>query len=119
MLTGWRNGEALAMRWDDVDFETGEIVLVSTKTGRAVRTIDKIALQAIADLPRFNRVPGVFAGLTYATLRRRWQDIAKAAGVPDVRLHDIRRTVATSARLGGNVGVPVARPDGPQDARNG
>ena len=101
MLTGWRNGEALAMRWDDVDFETGEIVLVSTKTGRAVRTIDKIALQAIADLPRFNRVPGVFAGLTYATLRRRWQDIAKAAGVPDVRLHDIRRTVATSAASAG------------------
>ena len=101
MLTGWRNGEALAMRWEDVDFETGEIVLASTKTGRAVRTVDKIALQAIADLPRFNRVPGVFAGLTYATLRRRWQDIAEAAGVPDVRLHDIRRTVATSAASAG------------------
>ena len=101
MLTGWRNGEALAMRWEDVDFETGEIALASTKTGRAVRTVDKIALQAIADLPRFNRVPGVFAGLTYATLRRRWQDIAEAAGVPDVRLHDIRRTVATSAASAG------------------
>ncbi len=101
MLTGWRNGEALAMRWEDVDFETGEIALASTKTGCAVRTVDKIALQAIADLPRFNRVPGVFAGLTYATLRRRWQDIAEAAGVPDVRLHDIRRTVATSAAAAG------------------
>ena len=101
MLTGWRNGEALSMRWEDVDFETGEIVLASTKTGRAVRTVDGIALQAIADLPRINRVPGVFAGLSYASLWRRWKTVCEAAGIVGARLHDIRRTVATSAAAAG------------------
>ena len=101
MLTGWRNGEALAMEWADVNFETGEIVLASTKTGRAVRTVDAMALAAIADLPRINRVPGVFAGLTYASLRRHWQIVCEAAGVPDCRLHDVRRTVATTMAAAG------------------
>ena len=101
MLTGWRNGEALSMRWEDVDFETGEIVLASTKTGRAVRTVDGIALQAIADLPRINRVPGVFAGLSYASLWRLWKTVCEAAGIVGARLHDIRRTVATSAAAAG------------------
>ena len=101
MLTGWRNGEALAMEWADVNFETGEIVLASTKTGRAVRTVDAMALGAIADLPRINRVPGVFAGLTYASLRRHWQIVCEAAGVPDCRLHDVRRTVATTMAAAG------------------
>ena len=101
MLTGWRNGEVLSLQWDAVNFETGEVVLASTKTGRAVRTVDGIALQAIGDLPRINRVPGVFAGLTYETLRNRWHTICKAASVRDARLHDIRRTVATSAAAAG------------------
>ena len=101
MLTGWRNGEALAMQWDAVNFETGEIVLASTKTGRAVRTVDAMALQAIADLPRINRVPGVFAGLTYGTLRKHWLVVCEAAGVPDCRLHDMRRTVATTMAAAG------------------
>ena len=101
MLTGWRNGEALAMEWDDVNLETGEIVLATTKTGRAVRTVDAMALGAIADLPRVNRVPGVFAGLTYASLRRHWQIVCEAAGVPDCRLHDVRRTVATTMAAAG------------------
>ena len=101
MLSGWRNGEVLSLQWDAVNFETGEVVLPSTKTGRAVRTVDGIALQAIADLPRVNRVPGVFAGLTYETLRRRWKTVCEAAGIDGVRLHDIRRTVATSAAAAG------------------
>ena len=101
MLTGWRNGEALALEWDAVNFETGEVVLPSTKTGRSVRTVDGIALQAIADLPRINRVPGVFAGLSYASLWRRWKTVCEAAGIDGVRLHDIRRTVATGAAAAG------------------
>ena len=101
MMTGWRNGEVLSLHWDAVNFETGEVVLASTKTGRAVRTVDGIALQAIADLPRINRVPGVFAGLTYGTLRKHWLAACEAAGVSDCRLHDMRRTVATMAAAAG------------------
>ena len=101
MLTGWRNGEVLSLQWDAVNFETGEVVLPSTKTGRSVRTVDALALQAIDALPRIDRVSGVFAGLSYSSLWRRWKSICEAAGVPNCRLHDIRRTVATSAASAG------------------
>ena len=101
LMTGWRAGEVLSLQWETVNFETGEIVLASTKTGRAVRTVDAMALRAVSDLPRINRRPGVFAGLTYATLRRHWLTICEAAGVPNCRLHDLRRTVATMAASAG------------------
>ena len=52
MLTGWRVSEALAVRWDDVDFETGEITLPTTKAGRQVRPVGAAALAILAELPR-------------------------------------------------------------------
>ena len=102
MLTGWRNGEALALRWDSVDFETGEIVLASTKTGRDRRTVGAAALEIVASLPRINGNPFVFAGsygkaLSYKTLHSAFARACERAGIADARLHDIRRTLATSA----------------------
>ena len=101
LLTGWRAGEALSLEWDAVNFETGEAILSATKTGRSVRTVDGMALAVVADLPRINGVPGVFGGLTYHTLRRHWKLVVTAAGIPDCRLHDLRRTVATTAAASG------------------
>lgn len=106
MLTGWRTGEALALRWEHVNFETGEITLPATKTGRQTRTVAAAALQLLANLPHVNRNPFVFAGagdgaLHYATLRRRFKMACGAAGIENCRLHDLRRSVATSAAASG------------------
>ncbi len=106
LMTGWRTGEALALRWDDVNFETGAVVLPTTKTGRSVRTLGAMAREVIADVPRIAHNPFVFAGegdraLSYATLRRRFLLACRDAGIEDVRLHDIRRSVATSAAAHG------------------
>ena len=106
MLTGWRTGEALALEWAHVNFETGATTLPATKTGRDTRVVGAFALEVLAQLPRVNRNPFVFAGqglgpLTYATLRRHFQAACEQAGIPDARLHDIRRSVATSAAAHG------------------
>ena len=106
MLTGWRNGEALAMRWQDLNFETGEIVLMSTKTGRDRRTISEAALEIVAGLPRINGNPHVFAGarsaaLSYKTLHTAFARACATAGIEDARLHDVRRTLATTAAASG------------------
>ena len=102
MLTGWRNGEALALRWEDVNLETGEIILRSTKTGRDRRTVGAAALDILASLPRFNRNPHCFAGsygaaVSYKTLASAFKRACQGAGIADARLHDIRRTMATAA----------------------
>ena len=106
MLTGWRNGEALAIECDKVNFETGEIVLPSTKTGRDRRTVGAAALEIIAGLPRINGNPFVFAGtrsaaLSYKTLHGALVRACARAGIEDCRLHDLRRTLATSAAASG------------------
>ena len=102
VLTGWRTGEALSLRWENVDMEVGEVLLTSTKTGRDRRTVGAAALEIVASLPRINRNPFVFAGaygkaLSYKTLHSAFKRACERAGIADARLHDIRRTMATTA----------------------
>ena len=106
MLTGWRSGEALALRWEHVNFETGEALLPSTKAGRQNRRIAAPALGMLAELPRVNGNPFVFAGargvaIGYRKLRIVFAVACEAAGIPDCRLHDLRRSVATMAAASG------------------
>ena len=105
-LTGWRSGETLALRWEHINFETCEALLPSTKAGRQTRPLGAAALQVLADLPRVNDNPHVFAGargvaLGYRKLRLVFAEACEAARIPDCRLHDLRRSVATTAAASG------------------
>ena len=44
IVTGWRSGEALALRWDEVDVERRTAVLGDTKTGKSIRPLSTAAL---------------------------------------------------------------------------
>ena len=106
LFTGWRTGEALALEWDRVDFETSTITLPATKTGRDVRSVGSLALELLAGVDRVNGNPHVFASgrsraVSYATLRRAFLAVCEGAGIENIRLHDIRRSVATSAAAHG------------------
>ena len=106
MLTGWRSGEALALRWADLNFETGEAVLPATKIGRDNRPVGAFALELLAGLPRVSGNPFVFAGargaaIGYRKLRLVFASACEAAGIGNARLHDIRRSVATTAAASG------------------
>ena len=106
LLTGWRPGEARTLRWDEVNFETGVVRLPTTKTGRSTRTVSAGALQSIADLPRLNGNPYVFPGArgqapSEKTTRAFFARVCRKAGIEDARLHDLRRTVATTAAASG------------------
>ena len=95
ILTGWRVGEILGLEWSWIDFETGVVNLPSTKVGPARRTADVLALQSLDALAR--TTARVFAPATYGTIRSWFGKVCTAAGIEGARLHDIRRTVATSA----------------------
>ena len=112
-LTGLRISEVIAIQWQHVDFESGRVTLPETKTGRRVHHFADAALDILAAMPRINRSDHVFAvdargPLTYRTVRTHFGEAAKLAGLADVRLHDLRRTVMTSAAAAG-VGVHVLR----------
>ena len=106
MTTGLRIGEVIAMRWADVDFEGGRVVLPDTKTGRRWQSLSSAALEALANHPRIHGSEHVFtttgrAAITYKTVHGAFNRAAKRAGLEDVRLHDLRRTLMTAAAAEG------------------
>ena len=110
-VTGLRIGECLAIRWEHVDFESGRLTLPETKTGRRLHDLPAAALDILAGVPRLNDwvfTTGRPAPITYRTAHVRFGEAAEAAGLPDVRLHDLRRTVMTTAAAAG-VGTHVLR----------
>jgi integrase len=62
LLSGWREQEALSLRWDALDFERGIATLADTKTGPSVRHVGAAALALLTELPRLERSPYVFPG---------------------------------------------------------
>ena len=112
-LTGLRIGEILAMEWIHVDFETGRLDMLRTKTGRRSHDLPAPALELLASLPRVNGCPYVFTGkglvpTAYHTVRMTFRAVCDKAGLSDVRIHDLRRTVMTNAAAAG-VGTHVLR----------
>ena len=111
--TGLRISEVLAIRWEHVDFESGRLRMPETKTGRRTHHLPAAARDVLQAMPRVNGGPFAFtttgrAALTYRTAQQCFMQAVKLAGLADVRLHDLRRTVATSAAASG-VGTHVLR----------
>ena len=97
--------------WQHIDFEIGRLTLPETKTGRRVHDLPAPALAVLAELPRFSTWAFTSTGtaaITYRTVRKHFVEIATAAGIKDVRLHDLRRTVMTRAAASG-VGTHILR----------
>ena len=110
-VTGLRISEVLSMRWDHVDRETGRVLLPDTKSGRRTHDLPAAAFAVIERLPRINGwvfSMGRDAHVTYRTARAVFAKAVKAAGLTDVRLHDLRRSFMTAAASSG-VGTHVLR----------
>jgi integrase len=106
--TGCRKGELLKMRWSDIDWDVRElsIPMKNTKTARA-RTVPisnrmLVELEAMWKATDQNPDEMVF-GLK--DVKRSFDGARNDAGVPDVRIHDLRHSYAS--RLAKNH-MPVA-----------
>ena len=85
LLSGWREQEALTLRWRDVDFARGLATLPTTKTGKSHRPLGAPALALLTALPRLDGSPFVFPGARSAhplkEIRRVWYAARHAAGL--------------------------------------
>ncbi len=108
LLTGWREREALTLRWSELDLGRGTATLADTKTGRSIRVIGAPARLLLEDLPRVEGSPFVFPGRSpdkaLVEINRVWYSVRHAAGLDDLRLHDLRHSFASvSASSGGSL----------------
>ena len=110
-FTGLRISEVCSIRWEHVDFKKGCVTLPDTKTGPRVHHVPDAGLDVIRGILRINDEWVFSTGrshVTYRYVRTVFAEAAKQAGLADVRLHDLRRTVVTAAAARG-VGVYVIR----------
>ena len=108
LLTGCRRGEILQLRWSEVHDE--RLILQASKTGRRTVPLNTQARAVLERQPR-GTSPFVFPSPRDPSrpLSRDlalWYRVRREAGIEDVRLHDLRHTVASHAVMNG-VPVPV------------
>lgn len=106
LLTGLRRSELLRARWKDVDFVRKELRVPVTKSGEPhVVPITPHMEKLIKGLRKRARNPYVFPGHRrghhLVEIKRSWETIRTNAGIPDVRIHDLRHTLASWLVSGG------------------
>lgn len=100
LLTGARQGNVLAMRWDQID-DVGKFWHIpETKNGEPVTIpLGQQELDILATRKRLPGNPWVFPshGKTGHLVepKRGWAQLVKRAGIQDLRLHDLRRTLGS------------------------
>ena len=108
LLTGCRRGEIVRLRWSEVQGDM--LMLADSKTGPRKVPLNSQARRILERQPR-GESPFVFPSPRDPCRPRHpdlglWYRVRKEAGIEDVRLHDLRHTVASHAVMNG-VPVPV------------
>ena len=97
--TGMRRGELLALRWRDVDFELGLITIhaFNTKTmrERQVSLTSRLSQELTALYEQSPKDPALRVFGILDNVKRSFTTAREAAGLGDVRFHDLRHTHAT------------------------
>lgn len=100
--TGARKGEALAARWEHIDFERRLWVVPLSKSGRRRHIpLSDLALRILNRQRRLPNCPWVFPGKDpdrhVEGVRKAWDRVKARAGLPpDLRIHDLRHTFAST-----------------------
>ena len=108
LLTGCRKGEIVGLRWSEVHDDM--LALGDSKTGPRTVPLNTQARAILNRQPR-GESPFVFPSPLDPARPRGpglpfWYRVRREAGIEDVRLHDLRHTMATHAVMNG-VPVPV------------
>ena len=101
IYTGCRLGEVLSLKWDDVNLKENFIHLKDSKVGERGIPLNESAKNVILGLQKQVDNPYVFCGDKPGThlvaIHKIWYRIRKKAGIPDVRIHDLRHSFASFA----------------------
>ena len=100
LLTGARVRELLDARWEHVDVERRLWLIPTSKTGKARHVpLSGPALEIVRSLPRWEGcpwlVPNPRTRRPFTDIKHPWQTARDAAGLPGLRIHDLRHSAAS------------------------
>ncbi|MCY4560279.1 MAG: tyrosine-type recombinase/integrase [Chloroflexi bacterium] len=103
LYTGARLSEIQTLKWEHIRGD--RIRLRDSKTGAKTIPLNGPALEVLAGTKRVEGNPYVITGTGdgahLTDLQKPWRRVRKAAGLEDVRIHDLRHTFASEAVMGG------------------
>jgi integrase len=100
LSTAARRGTILAMRWDQFDWKRELWIIPSPKGKKGKEShivpLTKLALSVLKERPRTNE--WVFPGRAghLKTIKKPWKQFMERTGIQDLRIHDMRRSIATA-----------------------
>jgi len=101
-LTGWRSGEALCLRWEELDLVRRTATLGDTKTGRSVRPLSRAVCVMLEKLARNGEL--VFPAtrgdgdVVMSGFKQVWKKIIRLENLPaDVTPHTLRHSFTSLA----------------------
>ena len=110
IYTGARRSEILSLKWEHVDLKRGVLTLPTSKTGFKVVMLNEPARAVLTALPRVEENPYVLPGLRegrhLVNVSDTWYMVRDLAGLKDVRLHDLRHSLASVGAAAG-LSLPI------------
>jgi integrase len=109
IFTGARVSEILGLRWETINWQAQRAELPDSKTGKKHLPLPPAALEVLRglDMPENGQGyvvrggKGTSAEVPLVNVKDSWLRLRKAAGLDDVRLHDLRHSFASVAASGG------------------
>jgi integrase len=84
VVTGWRGGEALALRWSEIDLVRRTAILPDAKTGRSMRPLPRTACDLLQSMNRSGELvfPPTRGTSVLGGFAKSWKRIAKLGTLP-------------------------------------
>ena len=98
------------MRWDDLDLNAATWTIPDTKSGQSV-TLPLVpdAMRILVSRPRDGEFvfPSRVGNGHLVSPQKAWKSILKRAGLTDLRVHDLRRTLGRPWQAAASISLPI------------
>ncbi len=108
LYLGQRRGNILSMRWRDIDWDNKLVHFADTKNGDSLNVpLTSYAYDLLRDMHAFKINEWVLPSHSsksghYESPKNAWAELLKRAGVEDLRIHDLRRTMGSYQAITGS-----------------
>lgn len=107
--SGLRRGEILKLRWQDIDLENECIHIVGTHTKTEQERLVPLSARAKDALAEVRTGSTSDRPFPVSETKTAFKTVARLAGLPDLRFHDLRRTFVTRQLANGTSTTFVAK----------